>query len=105
MAAHLDGDECGGVDVVLLRGVSQRHADADADGGDGAEHRHVHHRDHRPQLQTHIYISRILLCNLQLGVCKKILDSYSFMLLHSNHLNQLGKMKYLPLSMSTSHDA
>ena len=60
MAAHLDGDECGGVDVVLLRGVRQRHADADTDGGDGAEHRHVHHRDHRPQLQTHIYISRYL---------------------------------------------
>ena len=56
MAAHLDGDECGGVDVVLLAGVRQRHADPDADGGDGAEHRHVHHRDHRPQLHTHIYI-------------------------------------------------
>ena len=60
MAAHLDGDECGGVDVVLLAGVRQRHADPDADGGDGAEHRHVHHRDHRPQLHTHIYISRYL---------------------------------------------
>ena len=60
MAAHLDCDECGGVDVVLLAGVRQRHADPDADGGDGAEHRHVHHRDHRPQLHTAIYISRYL---------------------------------------------